>query len=412
MSTKKLISVKNLNKKNILKIVLNKGPITRPEIANLLKISRPTVSSYINELIKEDFIVEKGKSTPSSAGGKKAALLHFNNTSNYIIGVRIGERTLRLAITDLNSNIIESKKLPTEEWKGPEYIINIVIKSIDDILEKSGINKEKIIGIGIACTGLVDRRKGIVIFSPNLKGWKNIELVKIIKEKTSLNTHIENDIRIQAIAEKNYGIAKGVNSFICFSTGIGIGTGIVIDNRLVIGKHGISGEVGHLVIDIDSNKLCHCGNIGCLETLCNSIALIEDIKKDISNGIETSFKLKEDFQIEDTYSLYKSNEKVIVDNVNKNARYVGIGISNAIKSFVPELVIIQGKYIGFGQRYLDIVRETVKKYTFPKVPFKYNIEFSKLGENVGIIGATSFVFEEEFLSTHNDLGNEYMLKKL
>jgi predicted NBD/HSP70 family sugar kinase len=412
MSRKRIVSVKDLNKKNILRIIINKDFITRTNIANLLKISRPTASSYINDLIEEGFVIEKGKSTPSSVGGKKASLLHFNSNAKYIIGMRVGERILKAAITDLSSNIIKSKSLLTEEWKGHKHVIKKILLIIKELIKESNINKEKIIGIGIGCTGLVDRQNGTVIFSPNLKGWKNINLRQIIENETHIKTYIENDVRMETIAEKNHGLAKGINSFICFSTGIGIGTGIVINNRLMVGKNGLSGEVGHLVTNIESNKYCHCGNIGCLETLCNTIALINDIKKDIAEGKQVSVKLKKDFQIEDIYPLYKSGEEVITDNVNKNARYIGIGVSNALKFFNPEMVIIRGKYVGFGQKYLEVVRDTVKKYTFPKVPFKYNIEFSKLGDNAIIIGSSSLVFEEEFLNINDDLRGEYLLKKI
>ena len=185
-----------------------------------------------------------------------------------------------------------------------------------------------------------------------------------------------------------------------------------MDNRLVVGEYGIFGEVGHLITDIKSNRLCHCGNIGCIEVLCNSTALINDIERDIINSKKPAINLKKNLQIEDIFSLYNADEKVIVENVNKNAKYIGIGISNSIKLFSPKLVIIQGKYIGFGEKYLNIVRETVKKYTFPEVPFKYSIEFSKLGENAGVIGSTSMIFEEEFLNNFNDIGNEYILKKI
>jgi predicted NBD/HSP70 family sugar kinase len=412
MQNKGTISVRDLNKKNILKIILNREPITRTEISDLIKISRPTASSYINELIDSGYVIEKGKSTPSPFGGKKAALLYFNSNSNYIIGIRIGERTLRIALTNLASKIIESRNMPTEEWKGPESIIDKIIKNIESIINTSGIDPNKILGIGIGCTGLVERKTGNVIFSPNLSGWKNIPLKKIVEEKTSIDTCIENDIRVQAIAEKNYGLAKNINNFLTFSTGIGIGTAVVLNNKLLVGQHGIFGEVGHLVIDIKSNYLCHCGNIGCLETLSNSNAIIRNIKKDLKSGGKTLLKLKEDFQLEDIYDLYKKGERIITDNINKNAEYIGIGISNAIKVFSPELVIIQGKYIGFGQKYLEIVKKTVKKYTFPQVPFKYKIEFSKLGQNIGVIGATSMIFEKKLLYDYTHLGDEFLLKKM
>src|SRR4030043_703040 len=240
------ISLKEINKKNILKIVIDVGQISRIDISRLLQISRPTTSAYIGELIEEGLIEEIGKSDSTSSGGKKAVLLQFKVRAGYILGVMIGVKNTRIALTDLGSNIIEIVKIPTEEWLGPEAVIDKLVKNIKEIIKKFKINKEEIIGIGIGATGLGDRKKGLVIFSPNLNGWNNIKLKEIIEQKIGLPAFIENECRVQAIAEKKYGLAKNVKNFVCFETGIGIGTGVFIDNKLVTGDKGMAGEGGHI----------------------------------------------------------------------------------------------------------------------------------------------------------------------
>src|SRR4030065_1085321 len=169
------ISLKEINKKNILKIVIDVGQISRIDISKLLKISRPTTSAYIGELIEEGLIEEIGKSDSTSSGGKKAVLLQFRVRAGYILGVMIGVKNIRIALTDLGSNIIEIVKIPTEEWLGPDAVINKLSKTIKEIIRKSKINEEEIIGIGIGATGLVDSKKSLVIFLPHFYVWKNIK---------------------------------------------------------------------------------------------------------------------------------------------------------------------------------------------------------------------------------------------
>ncbi len=404
------ISLKEINKKNILKIIIDVGPISRIDISRRLKISRPTTSAYISELINDGLIEEIGKSDSTSLGGKKAILLQFNARASHILGAMIGVKTIRIALTDLSSNIIEMMKIPTKEWLGPKEVMNELVKSLRSIVKLSGINKEEIIGIGIGATGLVDSRNGLVIFSPNLFGWSNIKLKEIIEKKLELPTFIENECRVQAIAEKKYGLAKYIKDFVCVETGIGIGTGVFIDNKLIVGEKGMAGEIGHIITNLAGNRKCHCGNIGCLETLCSVNSLMEDIRDDIKKSKKSS-DYNSKLKIKDLYQLYEQGDKIVTRNVDKNAEYLGIGISNAIKMFNPELIIIHGEVIKFGKNYLTKVKKSVSQNTFPKVKDEYNIQFSELGEEVGVIGATSIVFDNIFDLENSNIAGHYIIKK-
>ena len=406
------ISLKEINKKNILRIVIEIGPISRIDISRQLKISRPTTSAYISELIKDGLIEELGKGDSTPSGGKKAVLLQFNSRAGYILGAMIGVNNIRIALTDLRSNIIEIIKIPTEEWLGPDAVIDKLVKNLKKIIRISGVNKEEIIGIGIGATGLVDSGKGLVIFSPNLDRWNDIKLKEIVEEKIGLPTFIENECRVQAIAEKKYGLAKNIKNFVCVETGAGIGTGVFIDNKLVTGDKGMAGEVGHIITDLAGNRMCHCGNRGCLETLCSISSLIDDIMADIKKSKRFSDYGSSRLKTEDLYRLYENGDKIVTGNVKKNAEYMGIGISNTIKMFNPELIIIHGEIIKFGNKYLSKVKESVSKNTFPKVKDNYNIQFSKLGENVGLIGATSIVFDNIFDLDSSNIAEQYIIKKI
>ncbi|OPL17415.1 MAG: hypothetical protein AVO38_00020 [delta proteobacterium ML8_D] len=405
------ISLKEINKKNILKIVIDVGQISRIDISRQLKISRPTTSAYIGELIEEGLIEEIGKSDSTPSGGKKAVLLQFRVRAGYILGVMIGVKNIRIALTDLSSSIIEMTKIPTEEWLGPEAVIDKLTNKLKEIIKKSGVDKESIIGIGIGATGLVDGKNGLVIFSPNLSGWSNIKLKEIIEKKIDLPVFIENECRVQAIAEKKYGLAKDIRDFVCFETGTGIGTGVFIDNKLVIGNKGMAGEVGHIITNLGGKRVCHCGNVGCLETLCSTSSLLEDISDDIKKSGKSSMYGKDKLELEGLFGLYNEGDEIVTRNVENNAKYLGIGISNTIKMFNPELVIIHGEVIKFGERYLKIVKKSVSENTFPKVKDNYNIRFSEMGDNVGIIGAASIVFDNIFDLDNSNIAGHYIIKK-
>ena len=408
---KNLITLKEINKKNILKIIIRNENISRIDIAKLFKISRPTISAYINELISEGLIEEAGKGFSTPSGGKRATLLKFNCKAGYIISISIGTNLLRFAITDLGTNIIDSITTPTEEWLGPKVIIKKILDGINGLIAKTKISRKKIFGIGIKGPGIIDSEKGIVIFFPNLTDWKNINLKEIIESKTGIPVYIDNVCRMLAIAEKKFGIAQDIRDFVVVLTGTGIGTGVFIDNKLFVGNKGIAGEVGHIITDLDSNKLCHCGNYGCLETLCSSRALVDNIKEDLRKGEKSSLKENQEFDFNDIADLFKKNDPLVVKHVTENAKLLGIGISNIIKMFSPEIIVIHGKFLIFGEKYLSILREAVSKSTFPKVKNDYNIQFTKLPEEAGLIGTSVFAFEKIFKLDNLNISDEYMVRK-
>jgi len=406
------VSLKEINKKNILKIIIKNGPISRIRISELLNISRPTISSYVNELIGGDMIKEIGKDDSTPAGGKKAILLKFNSKAGYIIGAMIDVDIIKIVITDITSNIIKRINMPTEEKRGPKAVIDKTMRGIHKIIEDSGIDKKNILGIGIGATGLVDSNEGLVIFSPNLEGWNNIKLEEIVEKNIGIPTFIENECRVRAVAEKIYGLARNVRNFVCINSGIGISSGIFINNKLLVGNKGMAGEIGHIITKVGGDKICHCGNVGCLETLCSVRTLMEDIKKDVNSGRKSNVNLTSELEIEDLWKLYKEGDYVVINNVEENARYLGIGISNVIKMFNPELVIIHGVSCGFGKKYLEIVKKAVAENTFPKVKDNYNIKFSLLGEDADLIGATSIIFQNIFNLDSFNVAGEYIIKRV
>ena len=162
---------------------------------------------------------------------------------------------------------------------------------------------------------------------------------------------------------------------------------------------------------MEGKKRCHCGNIGCLETLCSTNALLEDVKDSIEMNKESASYDIDNLKVEDLYDLYLKGDQHVVKNVEKNAACLGIGISNAIKMFDPEIVIIQGEVTKFKDRYLKKVREAVSKNTFPMVHQDYNIQFSELGENVGLMGASSIVFENIFNQNNSGFTDRHIVKK-
>lgn len=408
------ISTREINKKNILKIVKNHSPISRIDIASRLKISRPTVSAYIHELIAKGLINEVGFGESTQLGGKKPRLLEFNSKWNYILGAKIGVRTTSAAITDLDATIIELARVPTEEWLGPDAVIKKLKGVLYEVMEKSGIPKNRIIGIGIGASGLIDSDRGVIVFSPNVSGWSNIPLAQIIEEEFRIRTFVDNECRVQAIAEKYRGLARNCSDFVCVYVAVGVGSGIFIDSKVFRGSNQRGGEMGHVTV-VESGVECHCGNYGCLETVASIRKLINDVilrvKDDPTSSLYKKIHSGRKIEIEDIYKAYDRRESVVMEEVLKNAYWVGVGIANTMKVIDPEIVIIHGKVVPFGERYLGVICETVRKITFPKARHDFKIKFTELGETISLVGAAVMVFDKIFGFSEYDVSKEFIVKE-
>ncbi|MCL5986395.1 MAG: ROK family transcriptional regulator [Actinobacteria bacterium] len=410
----KIISTKDINKRNILRIIKNNSPISRTEIATRLRISKTTISTYINELIDDGLIVENGFGDSTLRGGKKPTLLSFNNHAKYILCTEIGVSNIRTAITDLDSNIIKQKVIPTEEWLGPDIVIGKVINSLEDVLDQSQIAHKDILGIGISVPGLVSTDNKIAVFCNRLTGWSNIHLGEILYKKFKLFVHIENECRIGAIAEKYFGKAKNYNNFVSVIMGEGVGSGIFVDGKLYIGSHKISGEFGHTTVD-DKGEKCHCGNVGCLTTIASTNTLKATIEKIVSDNPSSLLHHKminsKNLDIEDIYDAFHKGDRYVEKEVLRNAYWVGLGIANLVKVLDPEIIIISGNAVNFGEKYLNVVIKTVEDKAFPVVSKnKFKIVFSDLGESIRIKGASIMIFDRVFGFSNYDLSKEFIVK--
>src|SRR5699024_9175492 len=170
-----------------------------------------------------------------------------------------------------------------------DIVIQQIFNTIEELINSLPKSPYGVIGIGIGIPAMVDKQSKI-LFAPNLK-WKNIKLKEIIEERFNIPTNIKNEANTGALGELNYGVAKNSKSIIYISVGIGIGAGIVFDKQLYTGSNGISGELGHLTIDVNGKK-CSCGNRGCWELYASEKALFNDLAQ------SDLFESKSDINIE------------------------------------------------------------------------------------------------------------------
>ena len=208
-------------------------------------------------------------------------------SKKYSIGVDVGGTNIKIALVDKSGSIVYSDTVPTRAEMGYEYTINNMKKAISDLITQTKVSKDDIQGIGFGFPGQIDCDKGIVLLAPNIPGWVNIPIAKIIEKEFSIPVKVDNDVRCAALAELNYGAGKGAVNMICITVGTGIGSGLIINGKIVRGASNVAGEIGHIKLQMHDGPLCGCGDTGCLEAFASGPAIVAMAQEYILGGKST-----------------------------------------------------------------------------------------------------------------------------
>ncbi|MDR4887730.1 ROK family protein [Fredinandcohnia sp. QZ13] len=368
--------VKQINKSIVFTTIVGKGPISRAQISKNTGLNKATVSTMVAELIDEQMIYEIGSS--QSSGGRKPVMLYFNSHAGYAVGVDLGVNYILGVLTDLSGNKMEEVHIPIEKREFNE-VVESLKSVIQTLLIKAPESVYGVVGIGIGVPGIVDKEKKI-LFAPNLN-WNNINLKEIIEKEYNIPTIIENEANSGAHGEQLYGAGKHISNLIYVSIGIGIGTGIIIDNKLYTGVSGISGEMGHITIEANGRK-CSCGNRGCWELYASEQVILNDAKNSIHENSVLDFNGL-------VNEAFKGNP-LILQLLNTLGENIGIGLTNIINTFNPEVIIIGNRISQFKNWISNPIEHILSERLLPYHKDKTEIRFSELGKHSCALGAASF----------------------
>jgi glucokinase len=286
----------------------------------------------------------------------------------------------------------------TPAAKGQEAVIRAIKESTGRALEAAHVSPSDLTAIGIGAPGLSNPRTGILYTSPNLPGWQDVPLRDILSEEFGRTAYLINDANAAAIGELHFGAGRGARHFIYITVSTGIGGGIIIDGDIYAGSTGTAGELGHMVID-DEGPPCNCGNRGCWETLASGTALSREAKQRIEEGAATSI-LKyaggdpEKIKAEAIHEAALAGDELAKNLIARNAYYLGVGISNLINIFNPEVIVIGGGLSNIGDMLLLPAYEEAGRRAFKQSYHAVRFAKAELGRNSGVIGASAFALRQ------------------
>jgi glucokinase len=302
--------------------------------------------------------------------------------NKFIIAVDLGGTNLKVALLDLKYKIKDKKVLSTQRLTRKESLISAVVDSVNKILKNNSLDNTDILGLGLGLPGPIDTEQGIVHFFPNIPGWKEVNLKRIIENRLKLPAFLDNDAKMMCLAEHKLGAAQGYKHAICLTLGTGVGGGIIIEGKLYRGADNASGEIGHIPIN-EKGPICNCGGKACLEAYIGNNRIQREAKKIFKRNVS----------LEELSRLAKIKNSQALSIWLKVGRRLGLALSGVVNLLNPDCIVIGGGVANAGKVLFDQVRKVVLKQAMSVQARGVKIVKAKLGSDAGLIGAAIFVKE-------------------
>lgn len=380
------------NTKLVLKTIYSNGSISRAQIARVTKLTPPTVSTVVAQLMSEGLLEEVGYA-PSS-GGRRALLLSVADESRQIMGLDLSREDFRGALTDLRGKIKHRSNIPLHGIDG-EAALGEVYNLVDTLLTQAS---RPVLGIGIGSPGLVDADGGVIQQSVNLN-WRHIPLRDLLEERFHLPVHMANDCQVAAMAV--YTFSDRVEDhlpLVVINLSWGVGAGIVINGHLMHGSPVGAGEIGHIMVEKDGLQ-CACGHRGCLETVASSQWVVERVRahfeKQSSNSNTTYFTEHGDIELEDVLEAFNEGNEFVREVVLDAGHSLGIAASYLIGVLGSCRILISGHMQLFGAFLIDAMQEEMSRRTLPSLARNTELGIANAGSDIVTLGAAALILHHE-----------------
>jgi glucokinase len=321
----------------------------------------------------------------------------------YILGIDIGGTNIKAGIVNIEGDVLcKNLTIPTQAQNSLSNAVDRVYSAVLEMLKPCNLSENNLIGIGIGIPGIIDPKTNILIKSPNLKKWEGEDIKGLFSHRFKLPVFIDNDANAFTSGEYWFGSKGQYRNMICLTLGTGVGGGVIIDGKILLGADGAAAELGHITVDPNGLK-CGCGNVGCLEAYAGANGIVKRAENEFLNHPKSSLNhilskgekitpkiIFEHAEKGDSYAKYILSE---------TGRYLGITIGSLLHIFNPEIIVFGGEVSRARKFIFPSIQSEIEKRAFQTHVKRVRLEVSTLGQDAGIIGAASgFIINDELLS--------------
>ena len=306
------------------------------------------------------------------------------------IGIDVGGTTAKAGVVDEAGQILYKSSCKTGIERDFEDIAADMAELCRHIVRESGHEMAEVAAVGVGIPGEQSPKTGLVAFCNNL-GWVDVPLMQHLRDALGLPVYVDNDANVAALAESAFGASRDVKSSILITLGTGVGGGIVRDQRIHTGAHGVGGEIGHMVVVVDGEP-CNCGHRGCWEKYASATAIIRmgraltEEKPDCALARQMGGDAA-NLNAKAVLDLAKAGDADCAGIFETYVKYLCVGLANLINIYDPDMLVLGGGVAHAGDFLLDAVRAALGDYVYCPALSWARVELARLGNDAGIIGA-------------------------
>lgn len=387
-----MLSKRALLKNIIIKEISLNQSLSCVTLSKKINKSFPATKQLLSELIAGGVVIEDDNT--ESTGGRKPQMYTLKAKLMYVVSVAIDQHSTSIALIDIQTKEQVVTHKFNLELKVNEDFLSPLTSQIRDFIDRSGIGREKILGIGIGMPGFINKRTGN---NHTYQSTGSPSITRYISDHTGIPAYIDNDSRMVALAEMHFGASKNEDNALVINISWGTGLGLILDGKIFSGTSGLAGEFSHIPL-FQNNKLCSCGKTGCLETEVSLSFIIQEAMTRLKDGKASalsldSFKGDPLERFESLVEAVNKGDKLIIELFSEMGYNLGRGIAILIHILNPGKIILSGLGAVIKKVWLPVINSALNEHCIPHLAEQTEIEVSSIDGRGGIIGSAILVLE-------------------
>jgi len=370
-------SLREANRARVVTVVQQRGSITQVELAGVTGLSAATVSNIVKELTGAGVL----STTPTSRSGRRAQLVTLARNLGLVAGIHFAERSLRAMLADVTQRVIAEQRLPLPPEHRADSGLDRAALLVEEMVDSVGASMSEVLAVGVGLPAPVDIVTGTVSASGVLRSWDGVVVPDVLGSRLGVPVRVDNDANLGALAEIRLGAARGLRNVVYLRASHGLGMGVVIDGRVLHGRSGMAGELGHVVLDPEGIP-CRCGNRGCVETTAGAAALLAGLHPTHGH-----------LALRDVVVRAQDGDLALEAVLADAGRRLGAALAMACTLLDPEMVVVGGELAHAGEILMGPLREVLRARAMPGLAGPVPVELAMLGDQAEVRGALALAVE-------------------
>ncbi|MBI9094414.1 MAG: ROK family protein [Sphaerochaeta sp.] len=379
----------NLAIDTIVQLIWKLGAQTRAELSRISGFSRSTITLNADRLLSLGILIEE---KPKGSEGKqnKRKCLMIRKDRGVFVGVELDAYRCEVGLCNIMGKLLCSTSFAVDFLLGPDEIYRVITAKIDELQSELTQGENTILGIGVGLPSPVDFAAGYAVHPAFMPGWHQWPIKDMLAKKYCCPVFVDNEVNTMGLGEAHLSKRYREKNLLFIKIGTGIGAGLIINGEIYRGNSGLSGNIGHIQVDCRSEQ-CQCGKVGCLEAIAGECALREKAERLAKEGkspiLAKLYANKGHLTLHDIKDAVGSGDRETLYLLQETADVVGTMIGRLVQFFDPKAVVLGGKQVSFGPQYIDYIRSGILKQATPWVKSDFEVNISKFGDKIGVIGS-------------------------